>query len=266
MIFAVACLTSYFGGVLCASAQIREAVQQSLDALEAPDGVVALVPTLPRRGGAEAQYLRLAVESLLEHGAVHHVVVFGALPAALQKGGDRVSVWARPEWDHPQLSRPAALARNFGDPLEKVLWRSRLVLDFATAMRALLAWSEVVFPKSALMWFEDDVMVVDGFGAEVERFLAHPPAGWVALRFLGFDPDPDPSTWAWGTQGFGGKGVALYNRHWLPAFLNFCEENFDAAPLDWLVEMFDNRSGSLYRMAPPKMRHIGEYSTHLEFD
>mmetsp|Transcript_99496 Transcript_99496/g.276823 ORF Transcript_99496/g.276823 Transcript_99496/m.276823 type:complete len:214 (-) Transcript_99496:22-663(-) len=190
----------------------------------------------------------------------------------------------RPE--HSELAEPARLRRAFGDSLEKVLWRSRLVLDFAAAAdevlrlfqtastgeaRAANSARRVACGSKYMLWLEDDVELQDGFGSLMAEWLREHGAreDWLALRLMGFERDPDPQTWSWGTAGWGGGGVMLLNGVHLGAYGRFLRSAFDAAPLDWLVDHVPPPAGVAAwwrpRLRPVLLRHLGEHSTHEGF-
>lgn len=162
--------------------------------------------------------------------------------------------------EHQELSRP--LRAGFGDSPAKVRWRSGLVLDFVRGVQEARRLA-----SGHLLWLEDDVELLSGFRSLLTGWLAAhgQRRDWVALRLLGFELDPDNTTWGWGTRGWGGKGTMLYNGALLDEYIPFVAANFDAAPLDWLVDLYPPPPGSRWwtpELRPVRLRHFGQHSTH----
>ena len=236
-----------------------------------PKTLAVVLPVVPRKHGAELAYVQRSVPALMRELANYtlHVLVFGekgeaassalhllkALPARFQ---------ARRK--HKQLKDPSKLKNAFGDSQEKLIWRSRLVLDFVSAARAANLSSA---PESHMLWLEEDVELLPGFGRLLEDWLRAEGErkDWLVLRLLGFQRDPDQSTWKWGTAGWGGGGTLLYNGKHLHSYLDFLEANFDAAPLDWLHRAMAPASAEWWnpQLEPVLLRHCGEHSTHENF-
>jgi len=245
--------------------------------------ITVVFPVTRRRFGAEAVYAARALASArrelsgTELFLANRIYVLrdavadvaGVLRLHASSSGMAVTeIWRQ---THPQLAEPSTLKLRFGDSVEKVFWRSRLVLDFVSAVWRALALEGGVASAKHVLWLEDDVELLPDFGATLAAWLDDHGArsDWLTLRLLGFARDPDPRTWTWGTRGWGGGGVMLYNFKHLPAHLHFLQENFDAAPLDWLVDRLPAPAtvGQWWRprLLPVRLRHLGEHSTHDGF-
>eukprot|EP00927_Polykrikos_kofoidii_P060498 TRINITY_DN5545_c0_g1_i2.p1 TRINITY_DN5545_c0_g1~~TRINITY_DN5545_c0_g1_i2.p1 ORF type:complete len:773 (+),score=99.51 TRINITY_DN5545_c0_g1_i2:95-2413(+) len=251
--------------------------------------VVFVVPTLARATGVS--YLADAVDSIrrFARGLAVSVLLFADPTDATALQVEEGSWWtripllrlARSPRPHPRLQQP--LTRNFNDSLERVRWRTQLVLDFVEGMSAAISepgkitadmssssdaiehGREPASDIHGVMWFEDDVAITDmSWAPRVSRILLGPPDEWFAVVSLGFRPDPDRRTWLWANQGYGGKGCMIFNSRYLQQFLVFARLRCDVAPLDWLVDIFlrevrpDLR---LVRLDPPGLKHLGEHST-----
>ncbi|CAJ1402362.1 unnamed protein product [Effrenium voratum] len=247
---------------------LRERVQDALvvsKTLEPLPSLAVILPALRRAHGAEEAYLQRSAWALRRELRPAEVLVFGdARPAGLamrELEGLPVRFKQRPE--HKELQRPESLRRAFGDPLEKVLWRSRLVLDFVSAVKELDA------PGAHVLWLEDDVELLPGFGTLLEGWLQEHgrKKDWLCLQLLGFQRDTDPKTWTWGTRGWGGGGSLLYNAAWLPRYREFLAASFDKAPLDWLHKMMPTEGKEWWqpKLQPVLLKHFGEHSSHEDF-
>ena len=239
-------------------------------------GVLRVVlPVVRRKRQAQVSYVQRSVPALIrELGNLANwtidVLVFGdrgeATSIALRHLKESpLPARFRARRKHRQLEDPSKLKKLHGDSLEKILWRSRLVLDFVSAARESSTASQ-----PHILWLEDDVELLPGFGSLLQDWLhVHGErTDWLVLRLLGFQRDPDEATWAWGTAGWGGGGTLLYNGKNLLSHLDFLEQNFDAAPLDWLHRAMPSRPLAEWwqpQLQPVLLRHFGEHSTHEQF-
>ncbi|CAK9026697.1 18S rRNA aminocarboxypropyltransferase [Durusdinium trenchii] len=240
--------------------------------------LMVVFPVVRRARGAERQYVQRSASALKrELSFVTEVLVVGdagdATATSLHTLGARIGTRARYQEraKHPELRDPSVLRQDFGDPLEKVLWRSRLVLDFHSAIQtALLDDKALVLTRHAL-WLEDDVELLPGFGQLLRSWLEQhgQRKDWLVLQLLGFERDADQRTWTWGTQGWGGGGTLLYNGAWLSSYASFVKQNFDRAPLDWLPKLMAPPEGLQAwwqpQLRPVLLRHFGQHSTHRDF-
>jgi len=241
--------------------------------------ISVILPIVPRAKAAEAAYSQRCASAAVRElgGLASRVHVFGlkenseAPLAILRAAGERqiVSFQKRPK-EHARLQDTAKLKRNFEDSLNKVLWRSRLVLDFVSSAKEVLELDHGAGGRH-LLWLEDDVELQEGFGELLGQWLKeHGARGdWLVLRLLGFQRDSDSKTWSWGTQGWGGGGTMLCNGAHVRSFLQFAERHFDEAPLDWLPGLFP-APHPVDRWWEPKLRpvrllHFGEHSSHQTF-
>ena len=244
--------------------------------IPAPRSSLAVVlPVVRRKQRAELAYVQRSVPALVRELAnqVPSVLVFGdrgeaasiALRLLEEFKEKPVRFRFQARGKHKKLKDPAKLKKAHGDSQEKILWRSRLVLDFVSAAHEALASA----PNSHLLWVEDDVELLPGFGALLQDWLqTHGDrSDWLVLRLLGFQRDADRATWAWGTAGWGGGGTLLYNAQHLQNYLDFLEANFDAAPLDWLHRAMPPPLAEWWQpqLQPVLLRHFGEHSTHENF-
>lgn len=237
-----------------------------------------IFPVVRRKFGAEASYAPVVANGMVRElkDIVGEVLFFADDCTGAELAHQIVattlnsSIVRRPT-QYQRLAFPASLRQAFGDSLDKVVWRSRLVLDFFTAASLMQQKSQHRGHVRHLLWMEDDVLPLGGFGETLARWLgAHGDrTDWLVLKMMGFERDPDPGTWSWGTAGWGGGGVMLYNGHHLANYSSFVESNFDAAPLDWLHDRYPVPAGLARwwkpRLRPVLLHHLGEHSTHVNF-
>ena len=238
-----------------------------------PEAISVVIPIIHRKHSAEVAYVQRSVPSFVKELANQtlQVLVFGEKGEASSIALQHLKPLAtrfQARRKHKQLKDPSKLKNAYGDSQEKVLWRSRLVLDFIAAASAVLT-SQATATTHHLLWLEEDVELLPGFGSLLTDWLRQHAQrkDWLVLRLLGFRRDANRSTWAWGTAGWGGGGTLLYNGKHLRSYLDFLEANFDTAPLDWLHHSMPAFSEKWWqpKLEPVLLRHFGEHSTHERF-
>jgi hypothetical protein len=196
--------------------------------------------------GTRPHYLRATLRSLVGFDDADTTVV--RVP-----GGAAWDTKIEPVYHVLRRENWCNLARNFGDTLGRVLWRSKLVLDRAYAL-------EYAFRHtfgSSYMCLEDD------------NVIDHSAIGWVWQY-----PDDYRSIVHTNASSYNVISLAsgiVVPRVEVPALVRFLRRHFDVAPLDWLMGAYITHRIATKQIRfvckPAGLRHIGDVSTgSAEFD
>lgn len=197
------------------------------------------IPTFPRESGAF--YLPQVIRSVQEWftGYEYEIIIYGA-NASIQ-ADERISVI--PPRKHPELEQPCRLRRNFGDSLDRVLWRSRLALDAA----ALL---EYATRAKRFIRLEDDILIIKNLSDILDS----------DRRFGSFFHEKKEINFRYLRMIGGSQGMILSREDALNLSRHLYKY-YDVAPLDWLIgdyisEQCDPR---LCMVAEKRILHVGAH-------
>lgn len=260
------------------------------------DHMLACMPTVHRRG---VEYVSNAVKSwrvaTKSAPALHRLVVFDMRDPR----STRPPFWhPHARWQHRVLSAPfpSSLRRDppspswlsvlrrdaplrmprkltLGDSAARVAWRAKEAQDYAHVLERCAALATGEF----FLVVQDDVLFTRGISASREWAAVHlrevPPhsGGGVRRACSGslFDLAQATST---GTRPLDGHALQASNlvaRVWrksdVPRVARYLAENFDEAPVDWLVDRLCKRRRWLTPvMEPNPVRHRGSVSSFAE--
>ena len=169
------------------------------------------------------------------------------------------------ETPYPQLSGP--LKQNFGDSMQRIMWRSKQALDFASVMEyAVELQKDFSNPIPFYLQLEDDIIASPGFVTRIlNRVHEYEGSGtsWSMLSFYCPHPIADGHRLEAGQfYGFIGQVCAipvlmkahlffpwvltctppswplkqLFRMTDLPSIANYFTVNFDDRPVDWLMK------------------------------
>jgi hypothetical protein len=197
--------------------------------------------------GARHHYIRDTLRSI---SAVPNVSVVVAHVSSLQAWETKSPI------SYPELRRDnwCKLARNFGDSLGRVLWRSKLVLDCAYALEHALQTTH----GDSYMRLEDDTAIVDP--QSIHWIYSHP-------RDYRSISHRNASSYTTMTPA---SGIVI-PRQEMHGLIRFLRRHFDTAPLDWLIGTYIthriNTTPLKFICHPGGLRHIGAISTKpVDFD
>ena len=149
-----------------------------------------------------------------------------------------IQVVTAPESFYPPLNN---LKRNFGDELERVLWRSKQVVDYA------FLFSYSVDISQYYLQLEDDVIATPNYVQSVREYIeVNKDAHWVSLEFS--------------ELGFIGK---LFRSSSMQRLAQFALFFFDEQPIDYLFKYFNllHAQQKSFLRAPSIFQHIGTHSS-----
>eukprot|EP01116_Phalansterium_solitarium_P010883 TRINITY_DN2632_c0_g1_i2.p1 TRINITY_DN2632_c0_g1~~TRINITY_DN2632_c0_g1_i2.p1 ORF type:complete len:458 (+),score=56.48 TRINITY_DN2632_c0_g1_i2:199-1374(+) len=158
-----------------------------------------------------------------------------------------------------RLDDPCKLARNWGDSLLRVLWRSKQVLDTAYLMDYArfkgdyyLHLEDDTPPRNDRPWLRElEDWVVSKFKYRDD---------WGILKFFNCgsrgDAQVDPE------YKIGGMIGLLFRSSSLEKLVPYLRENFDQEPIDWMVGSFTQKSNLKIVVHQPELvNHVGTVST-----
>lgn len=166
------------------------------------------------------------------------------------------------ETPYPQLSGP--LKQNFGDSMQRIMWRSKQALDFASVMEyAVELQKDFSNPIPFYLQLEDDIIASPGFVTRIlNRVHEYEGSGtsWSMLSFYCPHPIADGHRLEAGQfYGFIGQ---LFRMTDLPSIANYFTVNFDDRPVDWLMKDYIvERKGRILVHSPSLFQHVGHHSS-----
>lgn len=170
---------------------------------------------------------------------------------------------------HKELKDPTRLARRWGDSLERVVWRSKQVLDVAALMQYCADKAYAAGGNSAaasyhyFLMMEDDIISSKHFVRRLRAWVdTHvvKKTDWTMLSF--YNPWPVQDMEQLPPNKFFGVIGQLFRVHDLPVVVEFLKKNFDQSPLDWLfVDFLKKVSGSIIVHTPSLFQHQGTVSS-----
>jgi hypothetical protein len=175
-------------------------------------GVAGVIPHRSFPNGTSVEYWREVYDRIPFHLRVvavlnrsnNNTLVHPRITHVLQPmSGDP------PDFDSNVIMRP--LKRNFNDTLERVRWRSKIVLDFVRMVRFVSDRCRYV------IWLEDDVTL---------------PLGWFANVVNVTPAEPTPWLMVWLSKGM---PAVLFNTQHIDFLLQYLIHHFDDQPVDWLI-------------------------------
>ena len=139
---------------------------------------------------------------------------------------------------YPPLSN---LKQNFGDELERVIWRSKQVVDYA------FLFSYSIDISQYYLQLEDDVIATPKFVQSIREFIdVNQNEQWVCLEFS--------------ELGFIGK---LFRSSMLSRLAQFVMFFYEEQPIDYLFKYFNllHAQQKSFLRAPSIFQHIGTHSS-----
>ncbi len=134
------------------------------------------------------------------------------------------------------------LKRNFGDPPERIVWRSKQNIDFAF----LFFYGRNI--SDYYIQLEDDVTCASNFVPKIREFIIYTRRQWVVLEFS--------------ELGFIGK---LFKSSDLDRLAQYLITFYDEQPVDWLIRWFRLTLGQDHPILrkPTLFQHQGKISSRF---
>lgn len=160
------------------------------------------------------------------------------------------------------------MLQNWQDEPKRVRWRAKQVLDYAYLLELAGNWRRDGRKAEFYIQMEDDVNCAWHYLTEIAWWLHHffyQRTDWYLLSYYtaeGFDDHEAYSALRF--YGFIGQLSRIGD---LPSLCQFYRDNFDVAPVDWLLRDFvlaqQRLTGrfQLYVHYPPLFQHVGTVSS-----
>jgi len=180
--------------------------------------------------------------------------------AEIKEGLIKIITNPDPVKGHLQLVDRSKLTLRWQDSVDRVLWRSKQVLDVAFLLEEC---SKVATPESYFLMIEDDVIAANNFVTKIRTFMDEklaPRTDWITASF--YNPWTVEDLEELPPYKFFGVIGQVFRPHDLPTIVEFLRKNFDQSPLDWLfVDFLKKFDGKVVVHTPSMFQHVGEVSS-----
>lgn len=178
-------------------------------------------------------------------------------------------IWEFKIWkttsDYEQIQE--AMTRTWEDAVNRVKWRSRMVLDFVALSRLVRGHSQTTGFYLAL---HDDVKLNENFFIDLATLIEECESNtdlqhWTQIAVR----DSDETKSIVPANKFAGIHAQAYKMSKMNNLLNYLKENYYKSPLDWLIRDFHVGAQSSNASSPiialkHSVHHYGMYSTLSE--
>ena len=160
---------------------------------------------------------------------------------------------------YPQLQDSSKLTLRWGDSKERVMWRSKQVLDVSSLMGFASDYPKYKY----FLMLEDDVKVAESFPTAIRTWVdSHLTSrtDWLVASF--YNPWKVTDMQLIPNYNFFGVIGQLFRIHDLPHVTNYLLKNYDESPLDWLfVDYLTKYNKTMIAHSPSLFQHLGVVSS-----